>query len=101
MKIKKGDTVKVLLGKDRDKTGKVLRIFTKENQVLVEGVNVYKRHVKKMGKKEGGIIDLTKPMDISNVVFICPNCQKSTRLASKIEGKTKLRICRECQEVIK
>ncbi|KKS13045.1 50S ribosomal protein L24 [Candidatus Daviesbacteria bacterium RIFOXYD1_FULL_41_10] len=67
MKIKKGDTVKILLGKDRGKTGKVLRVLAKKGKVLVEGVNAYKRHVRKMKGMEGGIIEINKPIDISNV----------------------------------
>lgn len=67
MKIKKNDTVKILLGKDRGKTGKVLRVLSKKGKILVEGVNVYKRHVKKTGQHEGGIIEIFKPLDISNV----------------------------------
>ena len=67
MKIKKGDTVKILLGKDRGKTGKVLRVLAKKGKVLVEGVNAYKRHVRKMKGMDGGIIEINKPIDISNV----------------------------------
>ena len=101
MKIHKDDTVKILLGKDRGKTGKVVRVLTKEGKVLVEGINIYKRHIRKTGQKEGGIIEVSKPLEISNVILVCPSCKKETRVGYKIEGKTKVRICKKCKEVIK
>ncbi len=101
MKIKKGDKVKVLLGKDRGKEGTVAYMIVKEKKLLVEGVNIYKRHVKKQGKIEGGIINLPKPLDISNVALICPNCKKPTRIGFKKVGKEKLRICKKCKKEIK
>lgn len=101
MKIKKGDMVKILLGKDQGKTGKVSRVLNKKNKVLVEGVNVYKRHVRKMGKAEGGIIEINKPLDISNVALFCPACKKETRIGFKMEGTEKLRVCKKCKEEIK
>ena len=101
MKIKKGDKVKVLLGKDRDKEGTVQFVKTEDKKVFVEGANLYKRHVKKMEGIEGGIIDLPKPMNISNVALICPNCKKITRVGYKIEGKMKIRICKKCKKEIK
>lgn len=101
MKIKKGDTVQLLLGKDRGKTGKVLRVLPKEDKAFVEGVNLYKRHVRKMGQNEGGILDIPKPINISNVALICQNCKKITRVGFKLEGNEKLRICKKCKEVLK
>ncbi|RJP46057.1 MAG: 50S ribosomal protein L24 [Armatimonadetes bacterium] len=101
MKIRKGDEVKILLGKDQGKTGKVMRVLPKDERVVVEGVNMYKRHVRKMGKSEGGIIEINKPVNISNVALICTNCKKTTRVAFKKDGQVKLRVCHKCQEVIK
>lgn len=100
MKIKKGDEVKILLGKDRGRTGKVLRVFGKKGKVLVEGINVYKRHVRKTGQHEGGILEITKPVNISNVALICPKCKKATRVGYKLTGKIKTRICKKCREEI-
>ncbi len=100
MKIRKDDQVKILLGKDRNKTGKVLSVFPKEKKILVEGINVYKRHLKKMGKREGGIIDITKTIDISNAALVCPHCKKASRVGFKISDGVKVRICRRCQETI-
>lgn len=101
LKIKKGDKVKIMLGKDRGKEGTVEHVVAKERKVFVRGVNLYKRHVKKMQNIEGGIIDLPKPMDISNVSLICPNCKKTTRVGFKMEGTTKIRICKKCGKDIR
>ncbi|MCR4305503.1 MAG: 50S ribosomal protein L24 [Candidatus Daviesbacteria bacterium] len=101
MKIKKGDKVKVLLGKDRNKEGKVVFVLGKEKKVFVEGANLYKRHVKKQGQIEGGIIDIPKPFNVSNVVLICPNCKKATRVGYMMVGNDKVRVCKKCNKEIK
>lgn len=105
MKIKKGDTVQIMLGKDAGKTGKVFRVLGKDSKVLVEEINMYKRHIKKMAGHEGTIINVAKPVDISNVELICPACKKPTRVGFKISGKekgsiSKTRICKKCQKEI-
>ncbi len=101
MKIKKDDTVQIILGKDHGKLGKVLRVLSKKDKVLVEGLNMYKRHVRKVGQQEGGIIEIAKPVNISNVNLVCPNCKKVTRIGLKMEGNAKHRFCKKCKEVIK
>jgi len=101
MKIKKGDTVLVICGKYRGKSGKVLKAFPKEKKILVEGVNIAKKHQrpKREGEK-GQIVELPLPIDVSNVKLICPNCKKATRVGYKIiEGK-KYRICKKCGQEI-
>lgn len=100
-KIKKGDTVQVLLGKDNGKTGKVDRVLTKSRKVLVEAVNMYKRHVKSQGQTAGGVIDIRKPVDISNVVLVCPSCKKTTRVGFRVEGDVKIRFCKKCKKEVK
>lgn len=100
-KIKKGDNVKILLGKDSGRTGTVDRVLIKAGKVVVGGANVYKRAVRRMNNQEGGIIDLVKPMDISNVALVCPNCKKPTRVGFKVEGSEKIRVCRKCGKDIK
>ena len=100
MKIKKGDKVKVLLGKDRGKEGIVELIRANDNRVFVGGANLYKRHVKKMGGMEGGIIDIPKSLNISNVGLICPNCKKVTKVGYLMKGTSKLRVCRKCKKEI-
>jgi large subunit ribosomal protein L24 len=99
-KIVKGDNVKILLGKDEGKTGNVGRVLAKEGKVFVEGINITKRHVRRQGQVEGGIIDLIKPVNISNVALICPNCKKPTRVGFLITDKGKKRICRKCKKEI-
>lgn len=101
MKIKKGDKVKVLLGKDRGKEGIVEYVLGKDRKVFISGANLYKRHVKKMQNTEGGIIDIPKPLDISNIALICPNCEKITRIGYKTEKDIKARICKKCKKAIK
>ena len=101
MKIKKGDKVKVLLGKDRGKEGVVELVRAGDDRVFVGGANLYKRHIKKTNGVEGGIIDIPKSLNISNVGLICPNCKKVAKIGYKIEGKIKIRICRKCKKEIK
>lgn len=100
MKIKKGDKVKILLGKDRGKEGTVEYVKGKDKKVFVGGANLYKRHVKKQGTIEGGIINIPKPLDISNVGLVCPNCKKVTRIGFKIVGNEKVRVCKKCEKEI-
>lgn len=100
-KLQTGDEVKILLGKDHGKTGKVVRVLGREDKVWLNGLNLYKRHVRKTGQTEGGIIDIAKPVNISNVALVCPSCKKETRVGFKVEGDIKNRICKKCGEVIK
>ena len=101
-KIKKGDNVQILLGKDRGRSGKVERILSDKGKVVVGGINVVKRHIgKKVTGQQGQILDMVKPINISNVSLICPNCKKPTRVGFKIEGNVKMRICKKCKEEIK
>lgn len=99
-KIKKGDNVQILLGKDRGKTGAIEKMMPKKNKVVVTGINIYKRHIKKQGGVDGGIIDIVKPVNISNVALVCPKCKKPTRVGFVIKDGTKKRICKKCQEVV-
>lgn len=101
MKLRKGDTVKVLIGKDKGKTSKIERIFPRVKKVVVDGVNQYKRHVKGKGGQQGSeIITLTKPLPVSNVALVCPHCKKATRVGYEVSGKEKARICRKCKKKI-
>src|SRR5438105_3508802 len=99
-KLKKGDKVKVLLGKDNGKQGSVERVNAKEGRVFIAGVNTYKRHVKSQGQVQGGIIDIIKSVNISNVILVCPNCQKPTRVGFKITDGKKTRVCKKCKKEI-
>lgn len=106
MKIKKGDQVLIISGKDRGRTGKVLRAFPKKGKVLVEGINLHKKHIrpKREGEK-GETVEIPFPLDVSNVKLICPKCKKATRVGYKLEKlesgkKRKVRICKKCKEEI-
>jgi large subunit ribosomal protein L24 len=102
-KIIKGDEVKIVLGKDNGKVAKVTKVLPEEGKVFVEGINIYKRHIsgKRQGINEGGIVDIQKPVNISNVMIVCPNCKKITRAGFKITAKEKVRICRKCGKELK
>jgi len=97
MKIKKGDTVLVISGKCRGKTGRVLRAFPEERKILVEGVNLIKKHQRpRKADEKGQIIEMPSPIDVSNVKLICPKCGKATRVGYKITEGNKYRICKKC-----
>ena len=97
MNIKKGDNVIMLGGKDRGKEGKILSVFPDGGKVVVEGLNMIKRHqrARKEGQK-GQILSKERKVDVSSVQLVCPNCGKPTRVGHKVEGDIKLRICKKC-----
>lgn len=99
--IKKNDTVKVISGKDKGKTGKIIKIIPASQRAVVEGVNLYKKHVRPKNQNEKGqIITVPRSLHISNVQLVCPSCGKPTRIGFAIEGKEKSRICRKCKSRI-
>lgn len=99
MKLKKADEVKITTGKDAGKTGKIQKVFSKENKVLVEGINQFKRHVKaKMMGQKSEIITITKPVPVGNVALICPKCKQPTRIGYKILKEGKVRVCAKCDQ---
>lgn len=100
MKLKSGDTVKVLMGKDKGKVGKVLKIYPSKSLVLVEGVNEYKRHTKARNKQKSEIKIINKPLQSSKVVLICSNCKKPTRVGFLIKNNEKARVCKRCRKTI-
>ena len=103
MKIKKGDKVKIILGKDRGREGIVEKAYKKSRRVLVKGINTYKKHIKKSeNSPKGGIMELNRPLLISKVILICPNCKEITRVGYLYSAKgQKQRICRKCKKIIK
>ena len=99
VKIKTGDTVKVIAGKDKDKEGKVLSIDPKANRVLVEGVNMVKKHEKPSGRNQtGGIITREAPIDLSNVMYLHKG--KPTRIGYKVEDGKKVRVAKSTGDVL-
>lgn len=98
MKIKQGDNVMVISGKDKGKVALVERVLTKNNKVLVTGVAMAKHHLKPSTKNpHGGIINMPAPIASSNVMLVCPHCGKPVRIAYRIGTDMKERICRKCQ----
>ena len=101
MKLKKGDIVKVIRGKDLGKTGKIEKVFSKVNKVLIAGVNQYKRHLKARSQKQPSeIATIIKPLPLVNVVCVCPKCHLPTRIGYIIEDSKKFRICKKCKQKI-
>ena len=99
LKIKKGDTVKVIAGKDKDKEGKVIAVNQKDGTVLVEGVNMLTKHTKpSVANQNGGIIHQEGPIDISNVMYVHKG--KATRVGFKMDGDKKVRVAKSTGEVI-
>lgn len=101
MKVKKNDTVLVITGKDAGKTAKVLAAMPKANKVIVDGINVQKKHKKARSAQEvSAIQSQSGPIDASNVLVVCPTCNKATRVAYQVEGDKKVRICKKCGAVL-
>ena len=97
MKVKKNDTVLVITGKDAGKTAKVLVALPKDNKVVVDGINVQKKHKKARSAQEvSSIQNQSGAIDASNVLVVCPTCEKATRVAYKVEGDKKVRVCKKC-----
>lgn len=98
MKIKKGDTVVIIAGKDRGKTGKVTKALPQEGRIVVDGLNMRKKHVRSRRQGEQGQV-ITKPFafDISNAKLVCPKCGKSARVGYSVSENGKNRICKKCK----
>lgn len=95
MKVRKNDTVSVIAGKDKGKTGKVLRSIPDSNKVVVDGINVQKKHRKARSAQESSaIVNQAGPIDASNVMVVCPSCGKPTRVGFAFEGEKKIRVCK-------
>ncbi len=101
MKIKKGDIVSVITGKDRGKKGKTLQTFPSAGKVVIENVNLRKKSVraKKSGEK-GQIVEFPAPMDVSNVKLVCPKCSKPSRVGYLVKEGGKSRVCKSCKAEI-
>jgi len=101
MKIKKNDTVLITTGKDKGKKGKVLKALPKDNKIIVEGLNIAKKHSKpKKSGEKGQIIEISRPMNVSNAMLICSKCGRATRVGYKITENEKSRVCKKCQSEV-
>ena len=100
--IRRNDNVVVTTGKDRGKRGRVLRVITTKNRMVVEGVNIIKRHTKPNPQKniKGGILEREAGVHASNLQLVCPECGKATRVGHRIQGDKKVRVCRKCDGVV-
>jgi len=100
-RLKKGDTVKVIAGKEKGKTGKILSTIAGKKRVTIEKVNLLKRHKKQDAKGKGGIIEQEGSIHVSNVMYLCSKCNKGVRIGVKImdDGK-KTRVCKKCHETL-
>ena len=101
MKLIRGDEVEIIRGKDKGRRGKIEKVFPKLSEVLIPGQNLYKKHMKRRSQRQPSeIITLTKPLSLSNVALVCPNCKKLTRVGYKLNKDEKKRICLKCKKAI-
>jgi large subunit ribosomal protein L24 len=101
VKVLRNDTVVIVTGKDRGKRGRVRAVLPKENRVIVEGLNIYKRHLKRGRARQTGIIEFEAPIQASNVMVVCTNCDQPTRVGYDFQDDgTKIRICKQCDQAI-
>jgi large subunit ribosomal protein L24 len=102
MRVAKDDTVVVISGDDKGKTGKVLKVFPGKNRIIVEGINFIKRHTKPRSRMQpGGLVEKEAPIDVSNVMVMCPRCGEGARprRTKLVEGR-RVRICNKCNEIV-
>ncbi len=101
MKIKKGDQILITKGKDKGRKGKVSKVLLKTNKIIVDGLNLKKKHIKpKKSGEKGQIIEMSFPLAVANVKFWCSGCQKGVRISYKTEKGKKHRICQKCKQTI-
>lgn len=99
MKVKNNDTVLIIAGKDKGKKGSVMRLDSKNNKLVVEKINIRTKHIKKSEQKPGEIVKFEAPIDVSNTMVVCPNCNKPTRVSYiKNDKNKKTRTCKKCKE---
>lgn len=101
MKILKGDKVEIISGKDKGRNGEVLRVFGKSEEIVIKGLNLFKKHIKPTQGQKGGIVEKERPINVSKTMLICPSCGKKIRVAYSIDKNgEKSRICRKCKAII-
>lgn len=105
VRLKRGDTVEVISGRDKGIRGEVLRVLPKERRAIVQGVALRKKHQRQIqtgGRTMSpGIIQFEAPVHLSNLLVVCPNCDQTTRVAIQREGGERVRVCKKCDQIIK
>lgn len=101
MKLKKGDNVLIISGKDRGRKGKIFQVLPKKGKIVVEGINLQKRHrrPRRQGQK-GEVVEIAAPLDVSNAKLLCPKCTKAARVGYAVSGESKYRTCKKCGEAV-
>lgn len=99
-KFKIKDSVQITAGKDKGRTGKILKVNPKDQTVVVEGINLYKKNIKPRGNEAGQTVSLPRAISVANVALVCPSCQKPTRIGFDASQKPKVRVCHHCRQVI-
>ncbi len=101
MKVKKGDNVLIISGKDKGRTAKILKSFPKDSKILVEGINMRAKHMRpKRQGEQGQVVQVATPLHVSDAKFLCPKCGKAARVGYKVENNKKVRICKKCQSEV-
>ena len=101
IRIRKGDQVRVITGREKGKTGQVIRVSPSDGKVFVEKVNIIKRHMKPTAKnRQGGILEREAGIPVSNLMVVCPKCHEAVRVGYKGDGAEKMRVCKACGEVV-
>ncbi len=91
----------IISGKDKNKRGKITRVFTKKGAAVIGGLNLYKKHAKRKSEKEQSqIVTIEKPLNISRLMLVCPHCNQATRIGFMIEKEKKMRFCKKCKKAI-
>lgn len=100
IKLKAGDKIKVTLGKDKGREGKIEKVFPGQKTALIPEINIFKKHVKGASGQKGGIYDVPRPLAFSKIALVCPKCKKITRVGFKMVDNQKVRVCRKCSKEI-
>ncbi|MBI4160147.1 50S ribosomal protein L24 [Candidatus Wolfebacteria bacterium] len=101
MKFKKGDNVKIIAGKDKGRTGKILRVFRDQERILIEGINLFKKHVRPKRQGETGqMVSIAKAVNASNAMIVCSQCKNTSRIGDREENGRKMRYCKKCRGFI-
>ena len=101
MNIKKGDNVKMLSGKDRGKTGAVVKVSPTTGRIMIEGLNIFKKHARPKKQGESGqMVEVSRSVNASNVMVICPSCKAPTRVGHRVEGNRNVRFCKKCKSIL-